>query len=170
MKFKFDQNYKKVSDLVKMMKEGELIVDHSYQRKSVWGEKDQIRLIETILLNLVIPSVYFWNSETDPETGESKVHIVDGQQRLNAIKSFVIGDGFRLKEEYLLEKESKELFGNKTFQELDKEQKKDLWDYKLSVIEIERTATMDDVRKMFTRLNLTDYNLNGQEKRNVKDG
>lgn len=170
MKFKFDQNYKKVSDLVKMMKEGELVVDHSYQRKSVWGEKDQVRLIETILLNLVIPSVYFWNSETDPETGDSKVHIVDGQQRLNAISSFVKGNGFRLKEDYLLEEESKKLFGNKTFHELDKEQKKDLWEYKLSVIEIERTATMDDVKKMFTRLNLTDYNLNGQEKRNVKDG
>jgi uncharacterized protein with ParB-like and HNH nuclease domain len=36
-----------------------LVVDDSYQRRSVWGEKDKIRLIETILLNLVIPELFF---------------------------------------------------------------------------------------------------------------
>lgn len=42
-----------------MFSSGSLIVDESYQRRSVWGEKDKIRLIETILLKLVIPEVFF---------------------------------------------------------------------------------------------------------------
>ena len=112
MKFEFDQNYKKISEIIGMRKRGELVVDYSYQRRAVWGEKDWIRLVETILLNLVVPSVYFWNSETDPETGKAILHIVDGQQRITAIQNFVNGE-FKLKGNYLLEEESKQRFGNK---------------------------------------------------------
>lgn len=169
MKFDFNQNYKKVSEITKMQKHGELIVDNSYQRRAVWGEKDQVRLIETILLNLVVPSVYFWNSETDPDTGKTITHIVDGQQRLTAITKFVTNN-LTLKSAYLLEEESKKLFGNKKFLELDGEVRKDFWDYKLSVIEIAREVTVSDIKNMFKRLNLTDYNLTNQEKRNVLEG
>lgn len=169
MKFDFDQNYKKVSEINTMFKNGELIVDNSYQRKSVWGEKDQIRLIETILLNLVVPSLYFWNSETDPDNGRSITHIVDGQQRLTAIRKFVSNE-LVLKKAYLLEDESKEKYVNKRFSDLDPSTKKDFWDYKLSVIEIAREVTLSDIKNMFKRLNLTDYNLTNQEKRNIMEG
>ena len=169
MKFEFDQNYKKISEIIAMRDRGELVVDYSYQRKAVWGEKDWIRLVETILLNLVVPSVYFWNSETDPETGTAILHIVDGQQRITVIQKFIKGD-FKLKKSYLLEEESKERFGNKYFKDLLPDEKKDFWDYKLSVIEIARDVKIDDVKNMFKRLNLTDYNLNNQERRNISSG
>jgi hypothetical protein len=169
MRFEFDQNYKKISEIIGMRNRGELIVDYSYQRKAVWGEKDWIRLVETILLNLVVPSVYFWNSETDPDTGKAILHIVDGQQRITAIQKFIQGE-FKLKKSFLLEKESKERFGNKYFNDLLPDEKKDFWDYKLSVIEIAREVKIDDVKNMFKRLNLTDYNLNNQERRNIISG
>ena len=38
------------------------------------------------------------------------------------------------------------------------------------VIDIDRGATREDIITMFNRLNLTDYNLNDQEKRNSKSG
>lgn len=169
MRFEFDQNYKKVSEIIGMRDRGELVVDYSYQRKAVWGEKDWIRLIETILLNLVVPSIYFWNSETDPDTGKAILHIVDGQQRITAIQKFVKGE-YRLKKSFLLEDESKERFSNKFFNDLLPEEKKDFWDYKLSVIEIARDVKIQDVKNMFKRLNLTDYNLNNQERRNIISG
>lgn len=169
MKFDFDQNYKKISEINSMLKEGGLIVDNSYQRKSVWGERDQVRLIETILLNLVVPSLYFWNSETDPENGNSVVHIVDGQQRLTAIRMFVTNQ-LVLKKSFLLEEYIKEKYGNKRFCDLEPDIKKDFWDYKLSVIEIAREVSLPDIKNMFKRLNLTDYNLNSQEKRNALEG
>ena len=169
MSFEFNQNYKKISEIVSMCNNGELIVDRSYQRRSVWGERDRVRLIETILLNLVVPSVYFWNSETDPDTGKSILHIVDGQQRIEAIKQFVSGQ-LKLKTNYLLEDETKERFGNKTFEQLSSESKKDFWDYKLSVIEIERNVDIDNIKNMFKRLNLTEFNLNNQERRNILTG
>lgn len=169
MKFDFDQNYKKVSEIYAMQKNLQLIVDNSYQRRAVWSEKDQVRLIETILLNLVVPSVYFWNSETDPDNGNTITHIVDGQQRLTAIRKFVTNN-LILTNNYLLDDDMKEKYGNKSFSQLDNDTKKNFWDYKLSVIEIAREVKLADIKEMFKRLNLTDYNLNSQEKRNAIEG
>lgn len=53
--FSFSDNHKSIKEINTMFSSGSLIVDESYQRRSVWGEKDKIRLIETILLKLVIP-------------------------------------------------------------------------------------------------------------------
>lgn len=57
--FSFSDNHKSIKEINTMFSSGSLIVDESYQRRSVWGEKDKIRLIETILLKLVIPEVFF---------------------------------------------------------------------------------------------------------------
>ena len=49
--FSFTDNHKSIKEINTMFSSGNLIVDESYQRRSVWGEKDKIRLIETILIN-----------------------------------------------------------------------------------------------------------------------
>lgn len=167
--FKFSDNRKTVNEIFTMFDEGKLIVDDTYQRRSVWSEKDKVRLIETILLQLVIPELFFWKADTDPETGISTTHIVDGQQRIKAIYSF-INNEFKLKPQYLLDESSKEKYANKYFKNLDTETRKTFWNYQLMIIEIDSAATRDDIITMFNRLNLTDYNLNDQEKRNSVSG
>lgn len=167
--FKFSDNRKTVNEIFTMFDEGKLIVDDTYQRRSVWSEKDKVRLIETILLQLVIPELFFWKADTDPETGISTTHIVDGQQRIKAIYSF-INNEFKLKPQYLLDEGSKEKYANKYFKDLDTETRKTFWNYQLMIIEIDSAATRDDIITMFNRLNLTDYNLNDQEKRNSVSG
>lgn len=167
--FKFSDNRKTVNEIFTMFDEGKLIVDDTYQRRSVWSEKDKVRLIETILLQLVIPELFFWKADTDPETGISTTHIVDGQQRIKAIYSF-INNEFKLKQQYLLDEGSKEKYANKYFKDLDTETRKTFWNYQLMIIEIDSAATRDDIITMFNRLNLTDYNLNDQEKRNSVSG
>lgn len=167
--FNFNDNRKTVNEIFTMFDEGKLIVDDTYQRRSVWSEKDKVRLIETILLQLVIPELFFWKADTDPETGISTTHIVDGQQRIKAIYSF-INNEFKLKPQYLLDESSKEKYANKYFKDLCTETRKTFWNYQLMIIEIDSTATRDDIITMFNRLNLTDYNLNDQEKRNSVSG
>ncbi len=169
MQFKFTETTKTVREIYSMFKNEELIVDDSYQRRSVWAERDQIRLIETILLNFVVPSIYFWQSDTDPDTGSAITHIVDGQQRLKAIMNF-IDNIFCLKENSLLEEEMKKKFKGKFFGDLNVEEKKKIWNYRLSVIQIDLEAKKEHVIKMFERLNLTEYTLNAQEKRHVIRG
>ena len=167
--FSFNDNRKTIKELYSMFESGSLIVDNSYQRRSVWNEKDKARLIETILLNLIIPELFFWKAETDPESGDSLTHIVDGQQRIKAICSFVNNE-FKLKPQYLLDEEIKEKFADMFFKDFEAEDKKAFWNYSLMIIEIDQNATKTDIITMFNRLNLTDYSLNDQEKRNSMSG
>ncbi len=152
-----------------MRESGTLVVDESYQRRSVWGEKDKICLIETILLNLVIPELFFWSAQTDPETGKTITHIVDGQQRIKAIESFIHNE-FKLKQQCLLDLVAKEKFADKFFRDLSPEEKTCFWNYRLMIIEFNQEATREQIVNIFRRLNLTDYNLNDQEKRNSISG
>ena len=167
--FSFTDNHKSIKEINTMFSAGTLIVDETYQRRSVWGEKDKIRLIETILLKLVIPEVFFWKAETDPETGESITHIVDGQQRIKAIASFIDNE-YKLKKQYLLDEGIKEKYGNKFFKDLDPDVKTAFWNYRLMIIEISQESTKEEIVQVFRRLNLTDFNLNDQEKRNSISG
>lgn len=167
--FNFIDNRKSIKDISSMFDNASLVVDNTYQRRSVWSEKDKIRLIETVLLQLIIPVLFFWKADTDPETGASITHIVDGQQRIKAICSF-INNEFKLKPQYLLDSTAKEKYANKFFKDLGDDDKKSFWNYQLMVIDIDPVATRSDIITMFNRLNLTDYNLNDQEKRNSMSG
>ena len=167
--FNFTDTRKSIKDISTMFSDGNLVVDNTYQRRSVWSEKDKVRLIETVLLKLIIPVLFFWKAETDPDTGLSITHIVDGQQRIKAICSFIENE-FKLKPQYLLDKTAREKYANKYFRDLEPEDKKAFWNYQLMVIDIDPEATRDDIITMFNRLNLTDYSLNDQEKRNSMSG
>ena len=153
-----------------MFSSGNLIVDPSYQRRSIWNEKDKVRLIETILLHFVVPELFFWKASTDPETGSSITHIVDGQQRITAIYSF-INNEFKLKSQYLMNDQIREQYGDMFFKDLPPTPvRTNFWNYEMMVVEIDSNASRSDIIEMFNRLNLTDYNLNSQEKRNSRSG
>jgi hypothetical protein len=61
-----------------------------YQRRLRWHDKQKSRLIESLLLNIPIPPVFFFESEA------AEYEVMDGQQRLNAIKEF-LNNEFALK-------------------------------------------------------------------------
>ena len=155
----------KITTIYNSFKDGTFVVDRSYQRKTVWGLKDNIRLVETILLNLIIPEIFLWDFDTDPNNGATITHIVDGQQRINAIFDFIAGK-YKLQKKYLIDKTIQEKYGDKYFEDLDNDTKKTIWSYEMSIIYLDKDFSIEEIRKMFYRLNLTDYNLNEQEKRN----
>ena len=162
---KFTRNTMKITAIYNGFKDGTLVVDRTYQRKTVWGVKDNIRLIETILLKLIIPEIFLWDFDTDPNNGQTITHIVDGQQRINAIFDFIAGK-YKLQKKYLTDNEIIDRYGDKCFEDLDDNTKKSIWSYEMSIIYLDKDFSIEEVRKMFYRLNLTDYNLNEQEKRN----
>ena len=57
-----------------------------YQRRLRWSNTQKSRLIESLLLNIPIPSVYLYESDA------ARYEVMDGQQRLNAVREFVAGD------------------------------------------------------------------------------
>lgn len=58
----------------------------SYQREDTWEPERKSRFIESLLIGLPIPFLFFWER---PETG--KLEIVDGSQRLRTIEQFIHG-------------------------------------------------------------------------------
>lgn len=58
-----------------------------YQRKFTWEPDRKSRFIESLLMGLPIPFLFFWEQ---PETG--KLEIVDGSQRLRTIEQFLQGE------------------------------------------------------------------------------
>ena len=164
----FSRNSIKINDIYSKFDNEEWVVDKSYQRRKVWGIKDNIRLIETILLELVIPEIFIWDCDTDPTTGKTITHIVDGQQRINAIFEFIQGK-FKLQSKYLISLDIQSLYGDLTFSQLPDDIKKRIWIYEISVVNLSSAFSLDEIKNMFYRLNLTDYSLNEQEKRNSMD-
>lgn len=168
MKYSFPINTKTIEEVYRDFKAGRITIDRSYQRRKVWNDEDRVRLIETILMGLVMPEVFFWPKSIDPETGYTLIHVVDGQQRITTIVDYISGE-FSLNERYFLDSSMKASHSNKHFNELDDEAKKAIWSYQISIVNIDSSCSLDIVKTMFYRLNLTNYNLNQQEKRNSKD-
>jgi len=70
-----------ITDLISSLKV--INIRPEYQRRLRWSDKQKSRLIESLLLNIPIPPVYFFESEA------AEYEVMDGQQRLNAIKEFM---------------------------------------------------------------------------------
>lgn len=73
--------------LSNMAREGELVLDPSYQRASVWTDDQRMALVRSILSGIPIGAV-FLNVRPDPT---EPYRVVDGRQRIEAIRDFVGG-------------------------------------------------------------------------------
>lgn len=72
--------------LIEQLENDEIELQPDYQRASdVWDETKKSRLIESILLGLPLPSFYF-----SEDVVSQKLSIVDGLQRICAIRDFVL--------------------------------------------------------------------------------
>lgn len=57
-----------------------------YQRRLRWTSTQKARLIESLLLNIPVPPVFLYESDA------ARYEVMDGQQRLNAVREFIAGD------------------------------------------------------------------------------
>ncbi|MGV2865066.1 DUF262 domain-containing protein [Achromobacter sp. AGC39] len=57
-----------------------------YQRRLRWTPVQKSRLIESLLLNIPVPPVFLYESEA------ARYEVMDGQQRLNAVREFLAGE------------------------------------------------------------------------------
>ena len=156
---------KAIKWLTDNLSSGVITVDNSYQRKYIWQAKEQIALIETILLGYPIPEIYLWAKETNPDTGDTKYSIVDGKQRLTTLQRF-LNDDFKLKTKGLDDKQAD--YAGKLFSELSVDHKKEFWKYQFSSRFVNASLERDEIYKLFLRLNRTSTTLNPQELRNAE--
>jgi Protein of unknown function DUF262 len=69
--------------LASKMQSGEFFIPN-YQREDTWEPSRKSRFIESVLMGLPIPFLFFWEN---PETG--KLEVVDGSQRLRTLEQFL---------------------------------------------------------------------------------
>jgi uncharacterized protein with ParB-like and HNH nuclease domain len=74
-----------VEGLVRRIKRGDILIP-PFQRDYVWRQPEASRFIESLLLGLPVPGIFF---ATDPET--NKLLVIDGQQRLKSLLFFYDG-------------------------------------------------------------------------------
>lgn len=143
---------KKISDLIGMIKRGDLILQPDFQRKLVWSIRHKESFIDTILKGFPFPEIYIAQSGIDLETFQAQQVVVDGQQRLSTIISYING-----------ELPCKKLL---RYSALDNQQKAAFLNYDVVVRDL-KDASSDTIKEVFRRINLTQYRLNDIEINNA---
>lgn len=142
-----------VKSLIQEMQDNELIVRPSFQRAAVWDQTRNSRFVESILLNIPIPNLFF--AEDDDKT---KV-VVDGQQRLLALKHF------RENRFPLRGLEALAPLNGKRFEDLTERQQKMFSNRTLRCLLISAKSDSEIRFQVFERLNQGGVPLNAQEVR-----
>ena len=143
---------KKISDLIGMIKRGDLILQPDFQRKLVWSIRHKESFIDTVLKGFPFPEIYIAQSGIDLETFQAQQVVVDGQQRLSTIISYING-----------ELPCKKIL---RYSALDNQQKAAFLNYDVVVRDL-KDASSDTIKEVFRRINLTQYRLNDIEINNA---
>lgn len=76
-----------ISNIMERLQYDEIILDPDFQRHSdLWDDVKQSRLIESLIIRIPLPTFYFDYADDEND----KLIVVDGLQRLNAIKRFAV--------------------------------------------------------------------------------
>ncbi len=161
-----DKGDPEVDSLYRKWKKGKLVLQPEFQRLFVWDSTKASRLIESALLEIPLPIVYI------TEDKDEKEYIIDGQQRLTSLFSFIDGK-FPPTSEYPNGKDFK-LYGLKIYNDLNGKSFKELGEKLQDKINTFRIRTITFKKEsdpllrysIFERLNTGAVALNDQELRN----
>ena len=83
---KYDTRDYVIEHIVEKFKKEEFFVPIEYQRNFIWDEKNKCNFIESLLMGLPIPFMFF------ADIDDGRVEIVDGAQRVQTMAQFVEND------------------------------------------------------------------------------
>ncbi|TVZ15977.1 DUF262 domain-containing protein [Maribacter sp. MAR_2009_72] len=142
----------KLLDLYNDLKNGTLVLRPSFQRNLVWNNSHKQKFIDTILRGFPFPEIYLADGDIDLESQTSTRLVVDGQQRLDTIFSYING-----------EIPTREI---PLFKDLSAKQQTDFYDYKIVVRDLGRLDE-NQIIEIFQRINSVSYALNAMEINNA---
>lgn len=152
-------NNLKIIEIYNKLRNKQISVNKSYQRKLVWKNSHKLNFIDTILRNYPFPEVYLAPGSLDQIKLILIDEIVDGQQRLTTIQDYIEGtDVFALPK-----------LSIKRFADLSSEEKNTFLNYEISVRYLKNVSPLQ-VKEIFQRINKTDYALNAAERLNAQWG
>jgi len=153
----FDTRVYNISDFVEWESSGLLNMSPDFQRRSVWTESAKSYLIDTIVRGKPVPKILL--TQQLKETRNVRV-VVDGQQRMRTILSFI-------KDDFKISKAHNQEFAGKRYSQLPEDIKRDYLKYEIGV-DLLFDVEYEDVLDIFARLNTYSVKLNPQEQLNAK--
>lgn len=150
-------------EIISMYEEDELLKPE-LQRKYVWDKVEASRFIESILMGLPVPSVFF------AQSGSQKL-IVDGYQRIMTVYDYVRGIFTTDNKIFRLSNSEKinERWRNKAFSELSTDEQRKIRSTTIHAIIFEQKKPENDdtsLYQIFERINTSGRTLTPQEIRN----
>jgi hypothetical protein len=159
-----------VSDFLTWQRNGLLELSPSFQRRPVWSPSAKSFFVDTIVRGLPNP-IIFIRELTDLKTLQPIRQVVDGQQRLRTVLSYI--DPQCLKDY----QKSRDFFqvlithnvelSYKNFDKLPKEIQEQILGYQFTTHVLPSGVDDKQVLQIFARLNSTGVKLNSQELRNA---
>ncbi len=143
--------------IVNRISHDEIDLNPDFQRRpDLWNIESKSRLIESLMLKIPVPSFYF------DASNDSKWIVIDGLQRLSALKGFILDNSYKLTGlEYLTELEGL------AFDELPRIYSRRILETQLALYTIEKGTPKKIVFNIFKRLNTGGLVLTSQEIRHA---
>ena len=157
----FDSRAYSINDFLEWHEKKQLVLSPKFQRRSFWTENAKSYLMDTIIRGKPIPKVFIRQS-INVQARQSLREVVDGQQRLRTILSF-LNDGF------VISKKHNEKFGGYYFSQLDSVDpniQSIILNYEIST-DLLVNMPDNEILDIFSRLNSYSFTLNEQEKINA---
>jgi len=136
--------------LVEKFKKGDFFIPE-YQRKFIWKESNRSLFIESVLLGLPIPFMFFGNCQN------GKIEIIDGAQRIQTLNSF-ISDGFKL-----IGLKKLDTLNKFYFSDLSEVQQRKFKEKTLRIITLEEDTPNEIRQDLFNRINTSGIKANSSE-------
>ena len=161
------KTFYKIADFISWKKKGGLILSPNFQRRAVWNKGAKSYLMDTIYKGLPVPIIFLRDRGIDKKTYEPKREVIDGQQRLRTIISYIapeLLDDFNPEhDEFLVKKTHNIELAGKRFDELDDDIRDRILNYEFNVHILSSNVGDRDVIQIFRRMNSTSYTLKKQE-------
>ena len=153
----FDTRVYNVTDFEEWKSSGLLDMSPEFQRRQVWSEKAKSYLIDTVIRGNPVPKIIITQ---DLRQSRNVRVVVDGQQRLRTILSFM-DDDFKISRAH-----NKEYAGMR-FSDLPDDVQNDYKKYEIGV-DVLFDQSYEDILDIFARLNTYSVKLNSQEQLNAR--
>lgn len=154
----FDSRAYSINDIYEWNRNKQLELSPRFQRRSVWTDNARSYLMDTIVRGKPIPKIFI-RQKLNPSTHVTIREVVDGQQRLRTILSF-LADGFQIS------KKHNEDNGGLYYSQLPSDVQSVILNYEVST-DLLIDMSDPEVLDIFGRLNSYAVILNEQEKINA---
>lgn len=146
---------RRVSDLIRDVDQGVLILNPPFQRRLVWTNVVKDHFLDTVIRGLPFPEIFIATGEIDTTSMQRRNLLVDGQQRVSTLREYAHGSPDLV------------LTHVTPYAELDDDQKGRFLDYEVAVRDLGK-RTPDQIKDIFARINSTDFSLRAVERMNAQ--